>query len=150
MTSLRFEADLDLVVTPVDGGPPITARVHGEEATLVVRTEEPSRLVSALRAAGATDVRGLGRGASFLAARDVALQVEGPGGTVLRIGSGAASPLGRLLTGSSAVGIGSPRAVAPIARGAVTDLVGTRPGWLGLAAVAAALALVALLRRRRR
>ena len=146
MTEPRFEAALDLVITPPDGAPPVIGRVHGEGATLVVTTAQPQSLVEELRFAGATDVRGLGDAAGFLAGRSAAVRIDGPHGTVLRIGSEAGSPFGRLLTGSRDVGIGSARVIAPLARGAARDVVGPRAARMSIA-VAIVIVLVEFGRR---
>jgi hypothetical protein len=146
VTEPRFEAALDLVITPPDGARPVIGRVHGEGATLVVTTAQPQRLVEELRFAGATDVRGLGDAAGFLAGRSAAIRIDGPHGTVLRIGAEAGSPFGRLLTGSRDVGIGSARAIAPLARGAARD-VARRPTARTSIAFAIVIVLLEVARR---
>jgi len=146
VTEPRFEADLDFVVTPPDGTGTVTGRVHGEGATLVVTTAQPQRLVEELRFAGATDVRGIGDAAGLLARRSVAVRIDGPHGTVVRLGAEAGSPLGRLFTGSGDVGIGSARAIAPLARGAARDVAG---GPVGRTSVAVAILIVLVVAGRR-
>jgi len=146
VTEPRFEADLDLVVTPPEGTGTVLGRVHGEGATLVVTTAHPERLVEELRFAGATDVRGIGDAAGFLARRSATVRIDGPHGTVIRFGAEAGSPLGRLLTGSSDVGIGSARAIAPLARGAARDVARGPAGRISVA-VASLIVLVVVGRR---
>jgi hypothetical protein len=153
VTHLRFEAELDLRIEPPDGAPPVTGRLLGEDGTLVLSTPQPQRLVQELRLAGAADLRGLRQLAGRLAARGIAVRVDGPDGRVLALGAGAGSPLGLLLTGSRAVGLGSPRAVAPLARGAAREVLRApagRPVVGALTAVAALLTGWALGRRRAR
>lgn len=148
MTHPRIEADLDLRIEPPGDAPPILGRLTAEGGDLVLTTRQPQRLVQELRLAGANDVGGVRRLAAALADRGVTLRVDGTRGPILRLGVGAGSPFGRLLTRSPDVGLGSAAAIAPLTPGVAGDALQTR--W-GRAAAAVALvgAVLIMLRARR-
>ena len=133
---MPLEFTSDLVVESADG---LVGRVTGEGSTLRVTTDDPGRFVDELRAAGPTDVRGVGRAADFLAGEGVSVTISGPRGDVLTLGADASSLLGRLTTGTRRVAPGRPLAVAPLVRGQVRDTL------RGLSASSAARLAVGLL-----
>lgn len=120
--TLSVSADLRL---EVDGR---EAHLSGDGQRLVLRTEDPLRLWSALGdaslpagATAPTGPRAIGRLATLLKDFGVTLDIAGPGGTVVRLGSEARSPVGRLVTGSRAVQPGSVGALWPLARRVVVQ-----------------------------
>ncbi|SDP34319.1 hypothetical protein SAMN05660199_03673 [Klenkia soli] len=135
---LAVRADLTLQA----GG--TTARLTGDGADLVLASTDPIGLWRAVTdlpwPAGATarsGPRAVGELAGLLAAQGLHVDVTGPHGRVAELGAGVSSPLGRALTGSSAVRAGSARTVlATVPRG---------PRW-GLLAGAALVVLLALRR----
>ncbi len=130
--ALSVSADLELLV---DGRP---AKLEGAGQHLVLTCEDPVHLWSTLshawlpaRADQVSGTRAVGRAASALSDVGVTLDIAGPGGTVVRLGAGAHSRTGRLITGSAAVQPYSVRAVLPFGMhlgGLVADGLG---GWLG-------------------
>lgn len=146
---MPLEFTSDLVVESADG---LVGRVTGEGSTLRVTTDDPGRFVDELRAAGPSDVRGVGRVADFLADEGVSVTISGPRGDVLTLGAEASSLLGRLTTGTRRIAPGRPLAVAPLVRGQVRDTLRGLPSSPGARALAGLLlaTLVArrLLRRR--
>lgn len=111
---LSMVADLDI---DVDGH---SARLEGEGQRLVLRSEHPHLLWSSVIQASVPDavghltgVRSAGRAASAMADVGMHLDVEGPRGTVVSIGDGEHSVIGRLVTGSSAIRPRSVRALLP-------------------------------------
>lgn len=123
-------------------------RVHlvGDGRSLILHSSDPLRLWSSLSSsalpAGVGRVSGpraAGRAADAL--RDAGLRVDltGPDGVLVALGSGAGTPAGRVLTGSDSVGFGSLRAV----RSTVTARLPARR----IAAVVAAISVVVVLWR---
>lgn len=113
---LSVTADLDI---EVDGH---TARLEGEGQRLVLRSDHPEVLWSSLLNASLpaevgklSALRSVGRAASDMADAGVHLDVEGPHGTVVSIGNGEDSKLGRLVTGSAAIQPKSVRSLLPFA-----------------------------------
>ena len=111
--ALRVEADLAI---EVDGR---SAHLRGDGNTLVLTSAHPASVwaaaVGAALPAGvgvASGPRAIALVADRLAAAGLSLEVTGPQGRVVRLGDGVQSVLGRVTTGSSAVGPGRPRAVA--------------------------------------
>ncbi len=120
---LSVTADLDI---EVDGH---TARLEGEGQRLVLRSDHLEVLWSSLLNASLpaqvgklSALRSVGRAASEMADAGVHLDVEGPHGTVVSIGNGEDSKLGRLVTGSAAIQPKSVRSLLPFA-GAVVKKV---------------------------
>lgn len=127
MTTWRHLHPLDGVVLPGNAGPSVLAdlridtdgqRMHlvGDGRSIVLHSSHPRRLASALRRlplpAELRPVGGrlaLGRAADTLRDNGLQLAVHGPDGVLVRLGVGADSRFGRLLTGSRAVAFGSPR-----------------------------------------
>ena len=114
--ALSVDADLDI---DVDGH---SARLEGDGQRLVLRSDHPELLWSSLLNASLPDQvgnvsgpRSIGRAASQLADVGVHLDVEGPHGTVVSIGDGENSRIGRLVTGSAAVQPKSVRSLLPFA-----------------------------------
>lgn len=129
--ALSVSADLELLV---DGRP---AKLEGAGQHLVLTCEDPVHLWSTLshawlpaRADQVSGTRAVGRAASALRDVGVTLDIAGPGGTLVRLGAGAHSRTGRLITGSPAVQPYSVRAVLPfrVHLGGLADGLG---GWLG-------------------
>jgi len=113
--ALRVEADLAI---EVDGR---SAHLRGDGSTLVLTSAHPESLWAvAGRTALPTGVgvasgpRAIALVADRLAAAGLRLEVMGPQGRVVRLGDGVQSVLGRVTTGSSAVGPGRPRALAVV------------------------------------
>jgi len=95
-------------------------RVHvvGDGSGLIVHSSDPLRLWSAMTSSAlpsgvgrVNGPRAAGRAANAL--RDAGLRVDltGPDGVLVALGSNAGTPAGRVLTGSNSVGFGSLRAV---------------------------------------
>ncbi len=112
---MRVDADLQLVVAGR------RAHLTGSGTTLLLESDDPAALWSSVTGADLpaglgriSGPRAVGRLADQL--RDVGLQlrVTGPSGELVRLGAGSPSRWGRLTTGSSAVGIGSVRAITPV------------------------------------
>ena len=142
---LSVRADLRLTVDGTD------ATVSGDGDRLVVTAEDPAALWDAVAGAvlpadvaGVGGVRSAGRAADALRAAGLRLEVRGPHGSVVQLGSGVRSGVGRVVAGSSAVSPGSARTVAPLVVHRVRQDPRSR------AAIAVALAAVAVLLARRR
>jgi len=128
------------------------AHLVGDGQSLILHTDQPLHLWSALAhaplPAGVGRVNGpraLGRAADALRAAGLTVDVTGPDGVLVRLG-GAGTSAGRLLTGSSAVGLGSTRVVTSTLNARVPV------GRISLAAAlvaAMALAVAVIVRRRR-
>ena len=143
--ALRVEADLAI---EVDGR---SATLRGNGNTLVLTSAHPEAVwaaaVGAALPAGvgvASGPRAIALVADQLAAAGLRLEVTGPQGRVVRLGDGVRSTLGRIATGSSAVGPGRPGAVAVVLWRGQRRLVAAA----GL--VASALAVTVWVRARRR
>lgn len=115
--ALSVTADLDI---DIDGH---SARLEGDGQRLVLRSDHPELLWSSVLNAALPDQignvsgpRSIGRAASEVAAAGMHIDVEGPHGTVVSIGAGEDSRLGRLITGSAAVQPKSVRSLLPFAR----------------------------------
>ena len=115
-------------------------RVHvvGDGTSLVVHSSDPLRLWSALTSSAlpsgvgrVNGPRAAGRAANAL--RDAGLRVDltGPDGVLVALGTGAGTPAGRLLTGSDSLGFGTVKAI----RTTVTSRI---PRWKSGLAVGAA------------
>lgn len=127
-------------------------RVHlvGDGSSLILHSSDPVRLWSSLTESAlpsgvgrVSGPRAAGRAADAL--RDAGLRVEltGPKGVLVTLGTGAGTPAGRLLTGSDALGFGSVRAIR-------TTIAARLPGGrIALASVAAALVGLVVWRRLR-
>lgn len=138
---LNIDADLQVEV----GG--CKAVLTGTGGRLVLKADAPQLLLSSLRDVSlpnsAGGVRGLGKIADLLSAHGLELHVEGPSGEMALLGVGAGSGLGKLVTGSRAVQLGSLRAL--------TGLVPTRrlvSLTVGVSAAAVGVIMLTLWRRR--
>jgi hypothetical protein len=138
----------DLTFTVDLGRGPISGRVEGDGTVLRITTDDADAVWEA-----ASSVPEIGTAKLPLLAdqlRDAGLRVEvvGPRGTVATLGSGAASTIGRLVTGSRAIQPGDNRAVAALLVGRIKR---SRRGLILAAAVVAGAAggvAVVVLRRR--
>lgn len=111
---LSVTADLDITV---DGH---SAHLEGHRQHLVLRSDVPHLMWSSLTQASLPDevgnlsgLRSVGRAAQAMADMGVHLDIEGPRGTVISLGHGEHSVIGRLVTGNSAVRPGSVRTLVP-------------------------------------
>jgi hypothetical protein len=125
---LLITADLRVEV----GGAEATVTASGSHVT--VRADSPERLWSELnRAALPSSVgrvsgpRAVGRAAELLRDNGLDVQIEGPQGVLVRLGTGVHSGWGRSVFGSSAVQLVSLRSLRPIATAAVLQAVSRRP-----------------------
>ncbi len=148
---LSVTADLRVEV----GGSSATVTASGT-GHVVVRADSPQTLWSELnRAALPSSVgrvsgpRAVGRMADLLRDNGLDVELEGPRGVLVRLGTGVHSALGRSVTGSSAVQVVSVRSLRPIATAALLQSLSARRSVI--VAVAAGLgAAVAVFRRVRR
>lgn len=143
--ALSVSADLRL---DIDGS---KAHLVGDGQSLILHSSDPLRLWSALNQAslpaGISRVdgpRAIGRAADALLDNGLSVDVTGPHGVLVRLGRGADSRAGRIVTGSRGVEFGSARALGATARAAVP----VRRIAISGAVVAAAAALYAVSRRR--
>jgi len=143
--SLSVSADLRL---DVDGA---SAHLAGDGQSLILHSSDPMRLWSSVNRAslpaGISRVdgpRAVGRAADALSDNGLRVDVTGPHGVLVRLGKGADSRAGRIVTGSRGVEFGSARALGATVRAEVPT------GRIALAgaAIAAAAVLFAVLRRR--
>lgn len=100
-------------------------RVHlmGDGQAFVVHTSDPRRLLRDVRTmslpdsiSGLTGRTALGRAATELRSAGLRVDVRGPDGVLVRLGHGAESKFGRVVTGSSAVQFGTARDLSAAAR----------------------------------
>lgn len=147
---LAVAADLQL---EVDG---TAATLTGDGDHLVLRSDSPAALWDAISGAalpagiGRVDgPRAVGLVGDALRESGLRLDVDGPHGTLARLGAGVDSRLGRVSTGSRAVQPGSPSALAPLVWHRLRQDVRLQAG-AGALALAAAGAVVAVLTRRGR
>lgn len=145
---LRIDADLHL---RIDGR---TATLTGDGQRLELKTEAPEAIWAALTGAalpaGLGRVQGpraVGRFADQLTRHGLALTITGPGGPVVYLGEGAASRLGRAVTGSGAVHAGTVRSLAPLVWSSARQ---SRTWRLVALTVGVSIAIVAMARRHRR
>ena len=124
------------------------AHLVGDGGSLILHTDQPLQFWSSINHAAlpsgvgrVSGPRALGRVAGALDDAGITLDVTGPDGVLVRLGDGAGSRLGRLVTGSSAVGFGSVRLLAstltarlPVRRIAIAALAGL--ATVGVLAVA--------------
>lgn len=130
--------------------------VVGDGRSVVVFSESPLRLLSALRQvelpsqlAGLKVRRAIGAGADYLSAAGMSVEVRGERGALLVLGAGHDSKAGRWLTGSGSVELGSSVSLASVVAERTGQLVATRK--IGAAAaVAAFFAVVSVVIWRRR
>lgn len=106
----------DLVIA-VDGS---SARLEGTGQHLVLRSDRPELMWSSLTHAvlphevGSTGgLRAAGRAAQAISDIGLHLDVQGPHGTIVSLGHGEQSIVGRVVTGSSAVRLRSVRSLLP-------------------------------------
>ncbi len=114
----RLDVTADLAIE-VDG---VTAHLTGASSRLVLSSTHPERVldavVSSVLPVGVGEVSGaraVGRVADLLHEAGVRVEVQGPRGTVAVIGDDVRSATGRVLTGSDAVAVGRPGALAALA-----------------------------------
>jgi hypothetical protein len=143
--ALSITADLRL---DLDG---TKAHLVGDGQSLILHSSDPLRLWSALNQAsvpaGIARVdgpRAVGRAADALLDNGLRVDVTGPHGVLVRLGQGADSRAGRLITGSSGVEFGSARALGATIRAEVPA------GRIALAAAAIVAAVVLFAVKRRR
>jgi hypothetical protein len=119
-------------------------RVHlvGDGSSLVVHSSDPLRLWSSMTSSAlpsgvgrVSGPRAAGRAANALREAGIRVDIAGPNGVLVALGKGAGTPAGRALTGSSAVGFGSVRAVLSTAP-PVPSVVKIAAGLAGLAGLA--------------
>jgi hypothetical protein len=146
---LLITADLRLEVSGAQ------ASVTASGSHVTVRADSPVTLWSELnRAALPSSVgrvsgpRAVGRAAELLREHGLDVQIEGPQGVLVRLGTGVHSALGRSVTGSSAVQLVSVRSLRPIASAAVAQAFSMRR-VIGVA-VAAGISVAVAVRRRAR
>jgi len=139
---LVVRADLAL---SVDGQ---SARLTGDGTDLTLTSSDPVGLwrsaTSVPWPAGVTvssGPRAVGELGDLLAAHGLHLDVTGPQGRVAELGRGVSSPVGRTLTGSAGVRLGSPRVL-------VGTLASEPFRWRPVLVAVAALLVVRALRRR--
>ena len=154
-------------MTSADRRLSITADLHvevgGTEATVTasgghvrVLADSPQALWSELNQAALpssvgriSGPRAVGRAADLLRDNGLDVEIEGPQGVLVRLGTGVHSGWGRSLTGSSAVQLVSLRALRPIATTvALQSLPGRRTIGLAIGAGLAGAAAVVVRRRR--
>lgn len=115
MAQLHVTSDLTFRVDGA-GGQGADGRIEAEGPLIRVVTSDAARVWDAALGSSTTGPAAL----RFLAARlqesGLTVSVDGPDGTVATIGAGVSSRVGRVLAGSGQVSLGSPRAVAPLAR----------------------------------
>ncbi len=125
----------------------------GDGQSLVLHTDHPLALLSAVNRTSLPSAISLGRGrrsvaqaADTLSRAGLRVDVRGPAGMLVSMGAGAGSRSGRLLTGSPAVTVGSAREVASsLANGLTLG----RISVASCTALAVAVTVFALRRRRR-
>jgi len=117
--ALSVSADLRL---DIDGS---KAHLVGDGQSLILHSNDPLRLWSALNQASlpagvsrADGPRAIGRAADALLDNGLSVDVTGPHGVLVRLGQGADSRAGRLITGSRGVEFGSARALGATVRAA--------------------------------
>ena len=134
-----------------------TATVTGSGQHLVVRSPHPELLWAELNGAALPESvgringpRSVGRVAELLRQYGLDLDIEGPDGVLVRLGSGAHSWWGARLTGSSAVQLVSARSLPPMAANLLLHSRAGRGGVGVLAASVVGAAVAAVIRSRRR
>jgi hypothetical protein len=151
--SPKLDVEVDLRID-LDGQP---ATISGTDNHLVVHAESPVGLIAAVLASerpeGYRNLRGpgvLGAFADSLHTAGVELEVTGPSGTLLTLGSDQHSRWGRLATGSVHVRPGGMATLRPLLVEVVREqLRHSRPrARAGAAGVLVAVVLVSRLRRR--
>lgn len=139
----------------------LRVEVGGTEASVTasgghvrVRADSPQALWSELNQAALpssvgriSGPRAVGRAADLLRDNGLDVEIEGPRGVLVRLGTGVDSRWGRSLTGSSAVQLVSLRSLRPIATTVVLQSIPLRR-TLGVA-LAAGIAVAVAARRRR-
>lgn len=114
----RLDVTADLTID-VDGVP---AQLTGSGSRLVLTSARPERVLDAAAASmlpvGVGEINGpraVGRVADLMREAGVRLEVRGPQGAVAILGDDVRSAVGRVLTGSDAVSVGRPGALAALA-----------------------------------
>ncbi|WP_066041419.1 FHA domain-containing protein [Herbiconiux solani] len=107
---VRFDIDLSFSAE-VEGSPDFTGTMTAAGPEIHIEVSDPSRLPGGRRSLA--DLRVF---AAALARRGVIVSLDGPAGCVVRFGAVKATGLGRLLTGSPHIRLGSPSAVWPMIR----------------------------------
>ena len=130
------------------------ATLTGSGEDLVLVASDPAALLDQLATAaipvgvGQVDgPRALGLVADILGQAGLRLTVQGPNGTLVTLGRGQASYLGRLLTGSERAQPGTVRSLAPLVRAIAVQRLG-RERLLGIAGLVAVILALASLRRK--
>ena len=129
----------------VDGpGGSTSGTVTGDGAVLRVRAQDPVAAWDGLLDSVSTGPAALRQVADALAGEGLSVEVSGPDGRLALVGATADSGVGKVLTGSRRVQLGSPTALRPLAVAQVRRSLTLRRG-----ALAAALVVLAVLLRRR-
>ena len=146
----RLVVESDLTFS-ISGAQDVEGRVEASGSEIRVTTSDAAATWEAALGSQSTGGAALSFAADRLAESGLVLVVDGPDGEVARVGAGIDSRLGRLASGSARVRLGSPRAVAPLARSQGRARATESVAALGLPpavlAVGAAALLVVLVRR---
>lgn len=125
--------------------------VAGDGAVLRVRAEDPVAAWDGVLGSVSTGPAALRTVADVLAGEGLSVEVSGPAGRLALIGAEADSAVGRVLTGSRHVRLGSPAALRPLAVAQARRSLDPRQlAPRTLLTAAGALAALVLLRRRAR
>lgn len=150
LPELSISADLRF---DIDGN---HGTVIGDGHSVVVFSESPLRLLSALRQVelpsqlvGLKVRRAVGAAADYLSATGMSVEVRGDRGTLLVLGAGHDSKVGRWLTGSDSVEFGSSVYLASVVAERTGQLVATRKIGVAAAFVAFLGVVSAVIWRRR-
>lgn len=141
---LDLQGDLSFTVEGPGGS--TSGTVVGDGAVLRVRAEDPVAAWDGILGSVSTGPAALRTVADGLADEGLSIEVSGPHGLLALVGAGADSGVGKLLTGSRRVQLGTPAALRPLAVAQVRRSL-TLSGAL---TVLAGLVVTVVLRRRTR
>lgn len=134
---MKITSDLTFSVD-VPGRALASGQLSAEGAHVTVRTDDPVGVYDgALGSLPVGDVA-IAAVADQLRDNGITVTLTGPKGDVATAGAGVSNRVGRLLVGSSAVSLGRPAAVLPIARVRAVTWSRSHPVTLGIAAAAVA------------
>ncbi|WP_405217445.1 hypothetical protein [Agrococcus sp. Ld7] len=102
---ITVDADLSISLLEDTQDPPFDIQLSGSGSTLTVRISDPARLPVGDR----RQLRELTAFADALAAEGARVRVVGPDGPIIEFGDVSPTMLGRLLSGSGRVRLGSPK-----------------------------------------
>lgn len=145
--SLHVESNLSFSVTGPAG--PVTGRLEGSGSTMTVRTSDPVATLDAALGGQPYTSSAVEALAARLSASGITVDVVGPRGTVVTLGAGVISSIGRVLAGSRRVRLGSIRATAPLIRARFAPATQRLPSSVGWLVWPAAAALVLWISERR-